>query len=505
MAPIQPRVDWRVAFGGALLFVAASHIPPLYESNQNTKFLHAFAYAFPDRLGADWMATTVDGLPAFSGLVYLVARFAHPLFFYGAECLLLFALVAALLTIAVDTARRPTASLWLEVAIAGALVAIATIVSLTRLFRGVADQGLIDGYLQPSEFGVFFVVALALALRGWGGTALLVAALPAAFHPAYVTIAAVLILAMVVARWRDSRSLPSLPLTIAVLAILILPSADLAFRFAPTDPATFEQALDIVAHERIPYHSDPSQWFRADAVAKLLIAVAALALAPPGLLRIALGWLLISVVVGTLLVVFTGHAGLSLVAPWRASVVIVPVSIVILLARLLDFLDGRLTTRRARMAAVVPFVLIALVGAGRGLHAKYKSYLAASPPDYIQYVREHHDPTDLYLTDISDSTFRLAAMAAQFVSWKTHPYLDTEVIEWRRRVDFAQAVFAGTGDGSGAQGINCAALRLLLDAYPVTHVLVDPQRIGPNAACDFLLPWFSGNDGRILHVDRSLL
>ncbi|MBR7559036.1 hypothetical protein KC218_21025, partial [Mycobacterium tuberculosis] len=66
-------------------FALASRTLPLYSVNQNTKFLHGLARAFPERLGADWMASTVDGLPVFSLLVYGVARFLTPLAFVVME------------------------------------------------------------------------------------------------------------------------------------------------------------------------------------------------------------------------------------------------------------------------------------------------------------------------------------------------------------------------------------------------------------------------------------
>ncbi|MCP6582604.1 hypothetical protein NL505_29700, partial [Klebsiella pneumoniae] len=66
-------------------------------------------------------------------------------------------------------------------------------------------------------------------------------------------------------------------------------------------------------------------------------------------------------------------------------------------------------------------------------------------PEYVEFLQRNHRPGDVYLTDPFNQKFRLDALSAQFVSWKTHPYLDREVLEWRRRVLLAREVFGGQG------------------------------------------------------------
>jgi hypothetical protein len=497
--PICGWIDWRVYIGGIVVFAAALSTFPLYYSNQNTKFLHGLAQAFPNRLGADWTAGTVDGLPVFSSFVFLVTRFGHPLLFHATELVLLGCFVGALLAIGVRTSPSSGSLLWFQTSLA----AMIAVVAKKEGFDGVADQYLIGGYLQPSEFGVLFIVALALALYGRGTSAVLAAAAPAALLPAYMPIAAIIVGAIVVVGWRDHRALPPPLVSVVVFACLIVPEVDLALRFAPTDPDLFEKATRVLAIERIPYHSIPSMWFDAAAGVKLLLAVVALGLAPPGLLRYTLSGLFIYAVGGTLLVIATKYSGLMILAPWRASVIIVPVSIVLLVGRLLDWTMSQIGSRKTRTVLITPLLLVAIYSAVEGLRARH--HISARPADHILFVREHHEPTDLYLTDPSDETFRLAAMTAQFISWKTHPYLDREIMEWQHRIDLARAVFADTGGEPPLHGIDCPALRSLLNAYPVTHVLLDAGPVRQNSTCPFLRPWFEGQRARILRVNRSAL
>src|SRR5512139_4291834 len=65
-----------------VIFSLAYTQSPLYEGNQNTKFLHGLAMAGKGYLQRDWLANTVDPLPVFSYLVYLTARVNENLFYF---------------------------------------------------------------------------------------------------------------------------------------------------------------------------------------------------------------------------------------------------------------------------------------------------------------------------------------------------------------------------------------------------------------------------------------
>ncbi|MFV0358932.1 DUF6798 domain-containing protein [Tropicimonas sp.] len=113
-------------------------------------------------------------------------------------------------------------------------------------------------------------------------------------------------------------------------------------------------------------------------------------------------------------------------------------------------------------------------------------------------MREHHAPADIYLTSPDDADFRLAAMTAQLMTWKTHPYLDVEVIEWKRRGDLATRVFPEKRPGA----IDCAALSEVSAAYPVTHLLVDSPARRPAVVCDGLEPLFHSEEAAVYRIVR---
>jgi hypothetical protein len=490
------RLRWWIAVIGSLFFVAASKTYVLYWSNQNTKFLHGLARAFPDRLGADWTAHTTDGLPLFSNLVFVVARYFHPVVFYLIEAMLLACFFCSCLFIATRIRREKNSPVRYQLTVAAILIFLVHLNGVLHLGDGMAGQYMLGGYLQASEFGVLFVVAIALALGGFNSAALIAAAIPAAFHPGYAFIS-VLMTGCLVGSSLDRRLL-FLGAALAAVALILVPQINLLLRFSPTSVQSFEEAARILAFKRIPYHSIPSIWIGSDASIKLAISVLGILLAPRGLLRTTLGVLLAWVVLGTLAVAVTGSAKLGLIAPWRASIVVVPVSLTIIVARLAAAFVALTDAAHLRVIATSVMVLIAFITAGKGMSVKAKDYRARELPAYIEFIRGNHQPGDVYLTSPSDETFRLEAMAAQFVSWKTHPYLDVDVLEWNRRVTLARRVFGSPEKGTS---MNCVALSALIDLYPVSHVLL--KRHTEKAFCPFLEPLFYQDGVRIFRVDRA--
>lgn len=482
---------------GSVLFCLAATTYFLYEFNQNTKFLHGLARAFPERLGADWTAATVDGLPVFSGLVFLVVRFGHPILFYVIELGLLACLFWSCFSLALRLAGQAGQSVYFQLVLAGVLVLLIHASAPFLFGYGVADQYLIGGYLQPSEFGVLFLASFALALAGFRNSALVAAAVPAAIHGGYAMLSLIVVGSMM---FSDGVSRRNLSAKLVAIALIVVPQVDLALRFTPTDYATFREAAGILAFERIPQHSDPARWLRGEAYVKLLLVIAGIWLAPRGLLRTALAALLVWAVAGTLIVISTGAAGLALVAPWRASIILVPVATLVILARLGKLSFGGPSFRRGQAITSAVFVLLAVFVAGKEAAAKFKSYRDQKVPDYVEFIRGNHKPGDVYLTDPFNQRFRLEAMSAQFVSWKTHPYLDREVLEWRRRVMLARKVF---GDEGGKAPLNCAALAELVRMYPVTHILVENRDIPAGDMCPPLETVFSAGGARIFRFDRT--
>ena len=63
--------------------------------------------------------------------------------------------------------------------------------------------------------------------------------------------------------------------------------------------------------------------------------------------------------------------------------------------------------------------------------------------------------------------FRIATGAPILINLKSHPYKDTEVIEWHNRLLMAQQFY----DDSGMA--KCQALQNLIDKYGINYVIIE--------------------------------
>jgi len=82
-----------------------------------------------------------------------------------------------------------------------------------------------------------------------------------------------------------------------------------------------------------------------------------------------------------------------------------------------------------------------------------------------RFIASTYQPGNLYLIPPDMESFRLAARVPIFVDFKSHPYKDTEVIEWFNRVELAKAFYASSGDTA------CNILQNICDKYGITHVI----------------------------------
>jgi hypothetical protein len=115
-------------------------------------------------------------------------------------------------------------------------------------------------------------------------------------------------------------------------------------------------------------------------------------------------------------------------------------------------------------------------------------------PVYEAMVEAELAPGQVYLTAPELSGFRLKTGAPQYISSKSHPYLDVEVLEWLRRLKIAQTLFA-------AETFDCAELRRLRDEEGVTHLLTLEQ--DPGFDCPFGVELGSDRGTRLYRLDGS--
>jgi len=471
---------WLAVLALGLVMALALPTEPLFYGNQNTKFLHGLAEAGYGHLDEDWQANTRDPLPVFSGFVRLVAQYAGTHAFYLCQLIVFLSMAAALITWH-QIVVRTLASGWGDVfwPFLLALVLLHTSQAGAKLFQGVATQYLVDRAFEPANFGILALAGVAaIAVRRYllGVAGVLIAAL---FHPAYAVPGGMLLVAalLLVPCADRRRGWATIVVGGAVLGGYILWLA-LALPSAPGSGGP--DAAGLITDVRIPDHSHVARWFDVDAAFKAFVCVLAAFAARRHRIGRFLAVALALTVVTTLATLLPETSKIRLVAPWRTSVVLVPMANVVVLTLTLAQLQRHLHGRPAwhRELLVGSTIVSAIAIGGVNLAQKFPRYLDDRDKAYVHWLREHGDVDTVVLTPVVAQDFRLASGLPQYVSFKTHPYVGTEVHEWYRRITVARRIQRRPSE-------SCGLVRAEARRSGVTHV-VWPAKAVDSAPCAFL-------------------
>ena len=120
--------------------------------------------------------------------------------------------------------------------------------------------------------------------------------------------------------------------------------------------------------------------------------------------------------------------------------------------------------------------------------------------DMMDFVSKSKKPGELYMIPPKEpdlNNFRIYTGAPTFINWKSHPYKDTDVLEWYHRVqvslDFYDAQFSD-------QAKACELLDEIVQQYSVTDVVV--KRKDAELDCDFVHPTYVETKFTVFAVDR---
>ncbi|MDJ0632949.1 MAG: hypothetical protein QNJ34_07140 [Xenococcaceae cyanobacterium MO_188.B29] len=478
----------------ATVFSLAYTQEPIYNSpenadgNQNTKFLSGLAKAGLGFLDRDWTANTIDPLPPFTFLVEFTYKYIHHEYaFYLYYGLIMGLYVSSLFGI-VNYVYRLENSLTkillylvFFISIHTVNLEFGTFDTAWHLHSGVAGQYILGPVLQPCTFGVFILLSIWLALYKRYYWAVLASAIAATFHPAYIFSVAVFTLSYVLLVFLQN---PKKAIAIGFLSLLlVLPIFSyMYFTFPATTPAIKEEAMDIIVNFRISHHSVPEVWL-ATGTAHLqsLVTITGLYLIRnTSLLRI----LLIPFITAfylTILQITLDNDLIGFIAPWRLSVFLVPISTAIIIAGLVSFITKLLRKQSAIKRGLIGISLViisALTVQGIDRQIALFQYKGESTA-MLNFVKANKQPKDTYLVPPNSQQlqkFRLYTGVPIFINKKSHPYKDTEVIEWYDRVMLASQVYEKKGD-------RCQLLQQLDTDYDLTHVVAEREN---KFSCSFL-------------------
>ena len=494
------------------IFAVAYTQSPLYEGNQNTKFLHGLAQAGRGYLSEDWLANTVDPLPVFSFLVYLTALVNENLFYLYYAIILgiyVFSVMGILSAIYKEkwTLTKQVAffTLFLIIHARWSIVRIEKLYgfNLEFLQNGVAGQYLLGIEFQNSVFGVFLLLSIYTFLKKKYNLTSLLIGVTCLVHSAYLFSGALMMLAyLLLIFWdnlqanqalnpRDARKMVHAARQPFLLGLfttaLVLPVIwHNQVYLSPTTPEASAAALDILVHQRIPHHAVPRVFWNTTANLQLGIMLIGLLLA--------YRWrrlfvILLSLFIGgaflSLVQILTDSDSLAMMAPWRVSVLLMPLSVALIMAFIISGLIDLLGMSNPKfLLLLLPlalYVIINHVNGGINLNSMYgTSRRDRRLMQMMDVVKENKKPGEVYLIPPLDNyfdDFRLYTGAPIFINWKSHPYKDIEVLEWYKRNQLATQFYnAGMIE-------KCVRLRQLVDEYHITHAVLKGKETP--LACDF--------------------
>ncbi len=509
---------------GAILFGIAYTQPPLYYSNQHQYFLHGLARGGDGYLDQDWLANTADPTPVFTAVVAFTYRHLHEYFFYiyyllvfGAYCLAMVSIFDALsgsrasgltrlVFVTVLVVVHAALPRWLSAQLLG--------VDYPWYFQaGVANQYLLGAGLQPSVFGVLLLVSIAAFLHDRPLRAAAWAGLAAVFHSTYLLSAALLTLAYLYVLARERRL--GMALFAGLLALLTVSPIVLynLAHFAPSSPEAFAEAQHLLAHFRLPHHTDPERWFDGIACVQLLWVILAIVLTRGTRLFPILVWTFALSLALTLAQLASGNDTLALLFPWRTSAILVPLATTVILARLVNRVSGCFEASslgRTRVILAVCWGILAIMACG-GAAISYFGLGYRTNDDelgLLEFVRANKAAGEVYLLpvevpklpsakrgaaslnftppprrnqqgqiiSIDLQRFRLFTGAPIYVDFKSIPYKDVEVLEWHRRLLWNQHMYEQP-DWSNE------AIKTELTRRHITHVIATTDR---DIRCDEL-------------------
>lgn len=483
-------------------FALAYGQAPLYSDNQHTYFLHGLIRAGYGDLHRDWMATTTDPFPLFSLVVQGTEQFLHAGLFHVYYALILavyFAAIAYILALSCPALDRDEQlGTWLLiVGLHSSYLESVGVQSLGINFRSLFTEGLAHQYLlgdvfQPSVFGVFLVVSVALFLGRRPLLAVVFAVLAAAFHSTYLISSAILVLAYMVILFREDKHFRQVLMPGVLALVLVAPVVVYNYvHFRPTDPQIHSMAAAILVDFRIPHHADPSQWFSTFSVLQIGVVLIAIWLYRRARLMpiLAIGAAVTALL--SMVQAVSGSDTLALLFPWRPSVWLVPVSTCLIAARLVCAAGAFARSRwsrpppahRLRIAAGVLIGLMAAFGLGRSILAS----VDPGPPEraaLMDHVRTHHGEDDLYLISVQGqiASFRLETGLPVVADFHTHPYRDEEVLEWYDRLSKIEAFYQASNASQ-----RCQQLDTLVRNRRVTHVIARfEERFAPCPSTDIV-------------------
>lgn len=318
----------------------------LFSGNQNIYFLWGMADLLPNTFTADPLLNSPDPYPLFSWVVSI-----FPARFLGVWTTILYVILNSVYSFSLFGIANEVADIYRHKSRLFSFAALFLFLHSSPIWgtyfnlisgvdlrwvwdSGIAEQGVLHGYLQPSVFGVFLLLSFYFATRKNFTAAILAIAPAAAIHANYLFLGGILtVLYLIQTRFEKKTILASVALLVSVLPYSIY----LLKNFLLLDEAT-KTAIDqaVLAGCESNLHINPSNWINPKFFFQLTILVLGIFVIWETRFRnLFLGIFTVAAVL-TVLAYVTNSTTLISLNPWRLSILLIPIAATAILSKLVS-------------------------------------------------------------------------------------------------------------------------------------------------------------------------
>jgi len=452
----------------SILFTVTIQQFAFYKGN-SLHLLHAIKDFESNKLQYDWIANQTNHLPLFTYFNNIILKIFPVNFLHSIHFILLSFCALFLFLISKyifeDLNKISLSLLWFSLLI--------FVYHEHSLFGGVAGQDVINEGYQPASFGVLFFIGIYFYLIKKNFYAIFFICLSASFHPSYVLHSGFLIIG-ILSYFFFQKEYKKLLKILFLYSILILPiTIYVIYNFLLLDNEIIIKGQNILL-ERIPHHASIENWFSyKDLISIFVYIVSIILIYKNKRIFIPLsifGFFSISL---TLIQFLTEIDSLALTFPWRTSVFLMPLSIMIIISYFLKkFLTNKSNLNLLSSLVFIftwSFFLINnhfLKDANKDFYKKL---------ELTEKININYNSINRLLIPVDLMHIRMNTGLPIFVDWKHHAFKYSEIIIWKQRLDLAQKFYSNQNFDDRKLILNEISL-----IEKVSHILIKSKNLPDN-------------------------
>ena len=449
----------------SLLFILTIQIFDVYKGNA-AHLIHSIKMFDDNKLQNDWIANQSHHLPLFAYFNYLLIKifsskviyFIHALLL-GICSLSLFLISKALFS---KLEIRNIYIIWFAIFI--------IFFHENSFFSGVAGQNVIDAGYQPASYGVLFFVGIYFFLKDKDFLSILFICLAASFHPTYVLHSGFLVLGILVSHFISKKYSHFFKILFLYLCLILPITIFVITNFMIIDKELADVGKKIM-FERISHHANIHQWFSYKDIIFLLVYFISLFL-----VRNNRKFFIFFLVFGlcsiflSIVQYFLNSLSLALAFPWRSSVFIAPLSLIIIISFFISKIDT--TIKRLNIYAYTLIILTTLIFSVKSHYIKNLNLDFKEKLKITNSIKKESISIERILIPANLDYVRMYSGLPIFVDWKHPAFRYDQIITWKKRLDLTNDFYSSKNFDEQIE-----ILKKIQKIEKISHILIKKNKI----------------------------